>query len=411
MSEETTKPLESSGGSAKPGWLRHIPGNVIALGVVSFLTDVAGDMVYPLLPVFLVQYLGAGQLFVGLVEGVAESTAALFKLVSGIWADRVRDRSKLVLFGYSLSSLSRPFLAMAWHPWVVLVVRFSDRVGKGIRSSPRDAIIADSVIPEQRGKAYGLHRAFDHAGAVTGPLLATFLLTYFIKDLRVLFWIAAIPGALAVLIIVWKVREVASRPRPAALPGWTPTLPKGRLRVFLVILFVFVLSCSSDAFLLLRAKELGVPVALLPMIWILMNGVMMLTAVPFGALSDRLGRRRVILIGWIVYTLVYAGFALASATWQAWALFACYGLFYSFTEPSELAILADYSTPQERGKAFGWYHFIVGAGALPASLIFGAVWQAAGSRTAFLASAGISALACGAMMVFLVAAKPAHRTK
>lgn len=406
MTEEIVQPS-----NPPRSWFRHIPRNVIVLGVVSFLTDVSGDMVYPLLSVFLVQYLGAGQLFVGLVEGVAESTAAIFKLVSGVWADRARDRSKLVLFGYSLSSLSRPFLAIAWHPWMVLLVRFSDRVGKGIRTSPRDALIADSVAPNQRGRAYGLHRAFDHAGAVTGPLLATFLLTFFIQDLRVLFAIAAIPGALAVGLIAWKVREVGARDRHALTAGWKPTMPQGRLRAFLGILFVFVLSCSSDAFLLLRAKELGVPVALLPMLWILMNGVMMLTAMPFGALSDRLGRRRVILIGWLVYTLVYVGFALASQPWHAWALFAFYGLFYSFTEPSELAILADYSGHEERGKAFGWYHFIVGIGTLPAGLIFGAVWQAAGAREAFLVSAGISAAACAMMAVFLVVAKPAPRER
>lgn len=394
----------------KRTWFKHVPANVVVLGMVSFLTDVAGDMVYPLLPVFLVQYLGAGEMFVGLVEGVAESTAAIFKLVSGVWADRARDRSKLVLFGYSLSSLSRPFLAIAWHPWVVLAVRFSDRIGKGIRTSPRDAIIADSVESSQRGRAYGLHRAFDHAGAVTGPLLATFLLTFFIEDLRKLFWIAAIPGFLAVALIAWKVREVAVRAPHPAQAGWLPALPKGRLRVFLGILFVFVLSCSSDAFLLLRAKELGVPTPLLPMIWILMNGVMMLTAMPFGVLSDWLGRRRVILLGWLVYTLVYVGFAFASQAWHAWALFACYGLFYSFTEPSELAILADYSASQDRGKSFGWYHFIVGAGTLPASLIFGSIWQAAGSRNAFLISAAISTAACAMMMVFLAAAKPAAKS-
>lgn len=381
--------------------LSGIPSSVIVFGAVSFLTDFSSDMVYPLLPVFLTGTLGAGQLFVGLVEGAAETTAALFKFFSGVWADRVKDRSKLVLLGYSLSSLSRPFIAAAQSAWTVFGVRFADRVGKGIRSSPRDAIVADVVAPSKRGFAYGIQRAMDHAGAVTGPLVATLLLTFWVKDLRTLFWIASIPGFLAVALIVWKVRDVPAAARTFSRHASALKLPSRRLRIYLAIMFFFILSCSSDAFLLLRASELGVPPALLPILWIVLNGVMMLTTAPLGALSDRIGRRRTILLGWSVYIAVYLGFAFAESAWQAWVLFAVYGLFYALTEPAERALLADYAEPGETGRAFGWYHLIVGLGSLPASLLFGAVWQTQHSHAAFMMSAGISSAAALCLWIFL----------
>ena len=387
--------------------LKGIPGNVFVFGLVSFLTDVSSDMIYPLLPVFLVQTLGAGQGFVGLVEGFAESTAALLTLVSGMLADRSRDRSRIVLFGYTLSSFARPFMAAAQGPWTVFFVRFFDRVGKGIRTSPRDALIADSVAPEARGKAFGLQRSMDHAGAVTGPLVASLLLATLVSDLRTLFWLAAIPGALAVLLIVWKVREVLPKDRTlGAGPRFRLRTPRGRLRIYLVILLLFILSCSSDAFLLLRARELGVSAVLLPILWMLFNLVKSATALPLGALSDRLGRRRVILSGWLIYTAVYVGFAFATNPAHAWLLFTCYGLFYGLTEGTERAFLADLAGPHEKGQTFGWYYLVIGLGALPASLLFGWVWQAAGSRTAFLLSAAISAVASLAMLLFLLSHPP-----
>ncbi len=382
--------------------LKGVPFQVFILGVVSFLTDVSSDMIYPLLPIFLTQTLGAGQSFVGLVEGFAESAAAFFTLMSGLWADRVRDRSKLVLGGYAFSSFSRPLMALASTPWVVFFVRFADRIGKGIRTSPRDALIADSVEPHQRGKAFGLQRSMDHAGAVMGPLTATLLLLWFIKDLRQLFWIAAIPGIFATLLVFWKVKEVLPKDRPLAEKKIKLTPPKDfRLRIYLGVLFLFILSCSSDAFLLLRASQLGVAPAFLPVIWMVFNLVKAITTLPLGMLSDRFGRRRVILAGWIIYTLVYVGFALASQAWHVWALFVFYGFFYGFTEGSERAILADYSEISERGQVYGWYYLVVGLGALPASLLFGALWQWGGAKTAFLVSAGMSFAAAVLLALFL----------
>ncbi len=382
---------------------KSIGGTVIIFGFVSFLTDVSGDMVYPLLPIFLTSQIGASVAFVGLIEGFAESTAAFFMLAAGAWADRIKDRTKLVLGGYGLSALAKPLLALARSSWMVLFVRFFDRVGKGIRGSPRDALIADAVDPSIRGKAYGFHRSMDSAGAVLGPILATILLATLVSDLRTLFWIAAIPGFFAVGLIAWKVHEVPSS-RRARLEGkpFRFKLPHGKLRIFLAILSIFILSCSSDAFLLLRATELGVSKKFLPILWMTFNLVKALLTFPLGSLSDRIGRRRVILTGWTIYAVVYFCFAFATETWQAWALFAAYGLFYAFTEGSERAFLADTADPAERGQAFGWYYFIVGMGSLPASLLLGVLWQTGGSRLAFAVSGVISSLAVLALGVFLL---------
>ncbi|MCM2359903.1 MAG: MFS transporter, partial [Geobacteraceae bacterium] len=343
--------------------------------------------------------LGAGPAFLGVIEGVAESTAALLKLASGIASDRLPGRKKLVLAGYAISSVARPLTALAMTPLTVLFIRFADRVGKGIRTSPRDALIADSVDPAIRGKAYGFHRSMDHAGALIGPLVATVLLTWFTTDLRTVFWLAAIPGGLAVLLIILKVREAE---RKGAQNGrFLGTFPRGRLRSYLLILFLFTLGNSSDAFLLLRAGQLGVTPARIPLLWTFFHLVKMLSAMPFGALSDRLGRRGVIVAGWGVYALAYAGFARAVTELHVWLLFALYGLFYGLTEGVEKALLADIAPPAERGGAFGWYNFAVGAGALPASIIFGLIWQKGGAPAAFAFGAVLSCLAAILLYLFI----------
>jgi MFS family permease len=359
-------------------------------------------MIYPLLPVFLVQTLGASQVFVGLVEGIAESTASFFTLFSGKISDRTPDRSRLIFFGYSLSSFSKPLIAIAQNPATVLFVRFFDRVGKGIRTSPRDALIADSVQSGYRGAAYRLHRTMDHTGAVLGPLIASVLLATVVTEMRVIFWLATIPAFLSVFLILWKVREVLPKDRVfSSAKGFRLPAPDARLRSYLVILFIFILSCSSDAFLLLRAKELGVSVVMLPLIWMVFNLVKALTTLPGGLLADKIGRRRVILLGWMIYILVYLGFALAKTPDHAWVLFACYGLFYGLTEGSERAFLADLAPHHDKGLTFGWFYLITGLGAFPASIFFGWIWQTRGSQTAFLISAAISSVAAFLMLVFI----------
>ena len=355
-------------------------------------------MIYPLLPMFLTTLLGAGPAFLGVIEGVAESTASLLKLLSGIVSDRVRRRKRLVLAGYSISALMRPLIGSAGSPLAVLLIRTGDRVGKGIRTSPRDALIADSVDPSLRGKAYGFHRSMDHAGALVGPLIATVLLAYFVNDIRSVFWLAAVPGAIAVLLIVWKVREAERAPVPKQQIQLA-LLPAGPLRRYLLILFLFTLGNSSDAFLLLKAGTLGVPAFRLPLLWAFLHLVKMLSSMPFGALSDRIGRRSVIVAGWGVYCLSYLGFGFAASEWQIWLLFALYGLFFGLTEGVEKAFLADMAQPAVRGAAFGWYNFAVGSGALPASIVFGVIWQHFGGVAPFLFGALLSALAAILLLV------------
>lgn len=384
---------------------KGITGNVLILGLVSLFTDISSEMIYPLLPLFLTTVLGGGPAFLGLIEGVAESTASILKLVSGIMSDRVRRRKHLVLAGYGISAIARPLIALATSPMAVLFIRFADRVGKGVRTSPRDALIADSVDPAIRGKAYGFHRSLDNAGALIGPLAATLLLTWFVKDLRTIFWLSAIPGGISVLLIVLKVRETTAAGGKKGDAGFLRMLPHGRLRTYLLILLIFTLGNSSDVFLLLRAGQLGVTQARIPLLWTFFNLVKMCSTMPFGALSDRIGRRGVIISGWGVYALAYIGFAFARSELHIWLLFAFYGLFYGLTEGVEKALLADIADPAERGAAFGWYNCAIGIGALPASLVFGFIWQRFNPLSAFGFGAALAMLAA-VLLFFLV--KPRH---
>ena len=373
---------------------------MFALAVVSFLTDVASDMTYPLLPLFLSTVLGASATAVGAIEGAAESTAALLKLGSGWLSDRVRRRKPLVLLGYGIASLIRPLIGLAQSAGQVLAVRVTDRVGKGIRSSPRDALIADSVDPAIRGRAFGFHRAADHAGAVAGPLLAFALLRWTDMDLRQLFLLTIIPGALAVAALVFGVREAPRVTEPSN--KFDPHARLGRrFWAFLGILFLFTLGNSTDAFLLLRAADLGVDAALIPILWAMLHVVKSLSSTPGGALSDRLGRKPLLIAGWLIYAAVYFLLGRAGAEWHAWALFAVYGIYFGLTEGVEKALVADLVPADRRGAAFGWYNLALGLGALPASLIFGAIWDRWGAPTAFsfgaamalVAAVGIAAVA------------------
>jgi MFS family permease len=392
-----------------------LPRNVKALAAVSFLTDVSSEMIYPLLPVFVTTVLGAGAGAVGTIEGIAESTASLLKLASGWWSDRVR-RKPLVLFGYGLAAVARPLMAMAGSAGQVLAVRMADRVGKGVRSSPRDALIADVVEPSQRGRAFGVHRAADNAGAVLGPLIAWALLQPMAMPVRSVMWWAAVPGALAVVVIAVWVREGARSAARVSVPpisaGAKPMLaPPATINVeywrYLAVLLLFTLGNSSDAFLLLRATQLGVPVALIPVLWACLSVVKSASSIPGGTLSDRVGRKPLIVGGWIVYSIVYILLAKANAAWQLWVLFAVYGVYFGLTEGVEKAMVADLVPAERRGAAYGWYNFTVGLGALPASVLFGVVWERWGAAAAFQMGAVIAALAAVAML--LVVREPNDR--
>jgi MFS family permease len=387
--------------------MQRLPRTVIALGAVSLLTDASSEMIYPLLPIFLSSVLGAGPLAIGAIEGLAESVAALLKLVSGWWSDRLPRRKPLVVAGYGVASVVRPLVGLAQSVPQVLAIRVIDRVGKGIRGSPRDALIADAVDPSTRGRAFGFHRAADHAGAVIGPLVAWALLGWGGLSLRTVFLLAGVPAALAVITLVIGVRESPrTRPGPGPRPGLRDGGFSGRFRAYLLVLLLFTLGNSTDALLILRASDLGVSAALVPVLWAMLHVVKSASSTPGGVLSDRLGRRPLIIGGWLVYAVVYLGFAVASAEWHAWALFAVYGTYFGLTEGVEKALVADFVPADRRGTAFGWYNLTIGLAAFPASLLFGAVWQAFGAPVAFSMGAGLAVVAAGGLAVVLRGVAP-----
>lgn len=377
-----------------------LPRTVKTLGVVSLLTDMSSEMIYPLLPSFLVGPLRAGPAFVGLVEGIAESVASVTRLIAGRISDRLPRRKPLIVAGYGLSSLMRPLVAAAAAPWHVLAIRTADRIGKGVRGAPRDALLAEVTPAEDLGRAYGFHRGMDHVGAVAGPLLASGLLLWGL-ELRLVFALAAVPALASVLVLVFGVREARREipPRAAATSPVGP-LPPG-LRRYLFVLAVFTLGNSSDAFLLLRAQQTGVALAMVPLLWAGLHVVKSSASTAGGALSDRFGRRPVITAGWILYALVYGGLALATRAWQVWVLFAVYGLFTALTEGPERALVAELAPAAGRGGAFGAYHAVTGVMLLPASLLMGALWQAFGSATALLAGAGLALAAALLLWVWV----------
>ncbi|HJW14395.1 MAG TPA: MFS transporter [Thermoanaerobaculia bacterium] len=370
----------------------------MALGWVSFLNDAASEMIYPLLPDFVTRTLGAGPAALGLIEGIAESTASLVKVAAGWWSDRTRRRKPLVVAGYTIAAAARPLLALATSWGQVLAIRFSDRLGKGLRTPPRDALLASLATSRSRGKAFGIQRAMDNAGALVGPVLAALLLRFWIREERTLFLLALVPGLLALLLLVVRIPEkrqaVASEPAAPSGP-----MPRG-LRVAIIVFALFTLANSTDAFLLLRARDCGIPVWQLPLLWAFFNGAKAAAGVPGGALSDRIGRIPTIASGWAIYALSYVGFAFASTPLAAWGLFGFYALFFAATEGAERALIADLAGERLRGRAFGAFHGAVGLAALPASVLFGLWWKLFGPATAFLIGAGLSLLATAALLAF-----------
>ena len=367
--------------------------NVVVLGMVSLLADVSGDMVMPILPAFLVT-LGAGAAYIGVVEGAAEGTAALLKYLSGRWADRVRSLLPLAVIGYVLAAAARPFLAIAQKPWHVLAVRNVDRVGKGIRTSPRDKLLASSTTPERLAEAFSFHRGMDHAGAAIGPLLASGMLLLWPGALRRIFLVAAIPGGLAVLALL-AVREEPSEREPGSAAKEPPVRAGAAPVRLLTAIGLFTLGNSTDALLLLRAETLGIATALLPLLWALLHVMRAALSWPAGWFADRLGRRRMLVCGWVWYAICYVSFSLARAKWQLWILFAAYGLVAALTEGTERALIAAASPPGSRGRALGLYNLVSGVGLLAASVVAGQVWERVSPA---------AALQLGAALAFVAAA-------
>ncbi len=373
--------------------LRALPRTVWLIGLISLVNDAAGEMIYPLLPLYLASVLMAGPRALGLIEGLAEATSSLLKLVSGVWVDRTGKSKPFIVFGYSLAGFGRPLIAFVSTWPGLLVIRVADRVGKGLRSSPRDALLAASVSPDRRGLAFGLHRAMDNAGAVVGPLIAAALLALGVGLREVFLW-ATVPAVICVLLAL-ALREPPVAVAPLTKPfDWRLRDLSPRLRRYLLVVAVFTLGNSSNLFLLLRARELGVADANIPLLWAGVSVVAMLFATPLSALSDRFGRVRLLVIGYVAYGAVYLCMGLLDhAGPLLFAVFAGYGLFFAATEGVEKALVADLAANDQRGTAFGWFNLVSGLLLLPASVLFGWLYQATSAFVAFAFGAGCAWIA------------------
>jgi MFS family permease len=414
---------ESTPGLWRRVW--RLPRNVVAISVVSLLNDASSEIIYPMLPAFLALALGVSPKAIGVIEGVAESVSSLLKLFSGYFSDKTGRRKGLVVFGYGLASVVRPLLALATTWYQVLAVRFTDRVGKGMRSSPRDAMIADAAPPAERGLAFGFHRAMDHGGAVLGPLIGLALLwlvaadprTPSARDYSTIFLFASVPALLAMLVLIFAVREthggVKKTADRKAAAGVSAPANVGRARLtlrgfdanfkwFLVLVALFTLSNSTDAFLIRRAQMAGVSTGQgTLLLWSALHLSKVLSSIVGGDLSDRLGRKTLIVSGWLLYAAVYLGFAYVSTTAGAWALFLVYGVYFGLAEGAEKALVADLVRPEQRGTAYGLYNLAFGITVLPASLLMGALWDTWSPEAAFFTSAAIGSTAALLLALFV----------
>lgn len=386
--------------------LFDLPKAVWLLGWVSLATDAASEAIYSLLPFFLTQVLGATALSLGVVEGAAEAANSLLKIVSGRLADRARGKRWLVLLGYGVSSAVRPLIALTTTWTQVFAVRVCDRVGKGVRGAPRDAMLATWTTPTTRGKVYGFHQGMDNLGAVVGPVLATLFLLAWPGHYRALFALTIVPGAIAVALILFvpeEERPTGSRISPGRTSASDDTpvdapLPR-RFHLFMGVLTLFMLGNSTDAFLLLRLTDAAGGAAFVPLMWAGLHVVKSALSVVGGSWSDRIGRRTVIAAGWLVYALVYCGFALSSTLPALLGWFLVYGFYYGFAEGTEKALVADLVPAPRRGTAFGIYNAVSGLGALTASVVFGVIWKVYGAASAFLFGATLALIATALLFI------------
>ena len=378
-------------GLTRPIWL---------FGWVSLFTDLASEMIYPLLPLFLTTVLKGSAMSLGVIEGVAEAANSALKIVSGRLADSTGRPRRLVLIGYGISSAMRPFIGIATTWLHVLTVRFADRLGKGIRGAPRDAMLADFAPEGQRGRVYGFHRAMDHSGAVLGPLVAALFLYFYPGEYRTLFALTIIPGIIVIAIILAIPESPrASTPAPStpaprhpgtSAPRESTPAPLARA---LAVIFLFALGNASDAFLLLRLSAVGIADLWIPLLWSALHVVKVLSSLAGGELSDRFGRRTLIGAGWLYYAIVYAAFAVTETPALLIAVFLSYGIYFGLTEGVEKAWIADLATPERRGTAFGYYNAVLGVGALLASVLFGLIWTRVSPQAAFYSGAALAGVA------------------
>jgi len=376
--------------------------NVFFSGVVSFFMDVSSEMIYPLVPLFLANVLGINKSMIGLIEGIAEATASLLKVFSGWLSDRIGRRKGLMLAGYTISTLSRPIIATAGVWQQVLAARIVDRLGKGIRTAPRDAIIAEATDNAHLGRAFSFHRSMDTMGAVVGPAIALLLLQLH-NNLKLVFWLSVIPGIAAVLVIALFIKE---QKKPAAAAAMRPRLSfklfDWRVKFFILIASLFALGNSSDAFLILRAEQVGIPTLMIPAIYLMFNLVYSLASIPAGIAADRFGRKRLILLGFMLFALLYYGFGVASTQNDIWLLFGLYGIFMGLTEGVQKAFLASIIPPEFKATAFGVYATAVGLAALPASLIGGLLWDRISPAATFYFGAATASLAAVLFIILII---------
>ena len=394
--------------------MKKVSRNVGALGWVSFLNDASSEMIFPILPMFLADVLGLPKTLIGLIDGLAEGTASVLKVFSGYISDRIGRMKALALGGYAGSTLVKPLLFFATGFPMVLLVRLLDRIGKGIRTSPRDALIAASSSDKYRGRSFGFHRMMDTGGAVLGTLLAFLLLKYFVGGdlgrIRYIFLLSVIPGVLAITVLAIFVRDPKRPVKSGIAISFGSVLRKldaNAIR-FLTASAVFALSNFTYSFFILRASEMGVKPALIPAVYLIYNVVYMLSSYPGGVLADRFGTRRVLLFGYGVYALTALGFALLGASWFSVLLFVGYGLFQGIVNPNARTMISLISAEEHRGTFLGIYHTVVGVSAFPASLIAGALWDSFGSQATFIAGAALSVIAFALLFTVKTGRNDAH---
>jgi MFS family permease len=382
--------------------------NIIFTGITSFLTDTSVKMVYSVMPMFLMS-IGASKTSLALIEGIAESTASLVKALSGFWSDRIGKNKPFMLIGYGLSALIIPLYSFVISPMQVLVLRFVERFGKGIRTAPRDSLIAGSVTNNETGKSFGLQKAMDNSGAIVGPLAAFVLLIFLPQHYRLIFMLAGIPAVLSILVIIFGIRE-AKKSEASLFKDFHFKDFSAKFYLFLVIVFVFTLGNSTDALLMVKANEVGVKVAFIPLVYMITSVVAVLLAIPVGSLSDRIGKERILVAGYLIYSIVYFGFGITSHVGAIVALFALYGLYSAATDGIQKAFISDITDKNKQGTGLGIYNALLGITLLPASIIAGVLYDKVNSRVPFYFGAA-TALLSGIMMIFFIRNRKKSITK
>jgi MFS family permease len=376
------------------------PGNIFFTGLASFLTDTSVKMVYSVMPMFLLS-LGASKTSISLIEGIAESTSSLVKALSGFWSDKIGKNKPFMLIGYSITALIIPLYTFVVSPVQVLYMRFIERVGKGIRTAPRDSLIAGSVINGETGRSFGLQKAMDNSGAIAGPLMAFALLLFFPDNYRLIFILAGIPGLLTLFVIIFGIKENGIKNKKLFTRFHFSDFPK-RFYLFLGIIFIFTLGNSTDALLMVKANDVGVRVAYIPLVYLITSVVSVLLAIPAGSLSDRIGKEKILIAGFMIYAVVYFGFGITTSTGVIVALFALYGLYSAATDGIQKAFISDLTDKNKQGTGLGIYHALLGITLLPASVIAGVLYDKVNSSVPFYFGAATAVISAVLMVVYFL---------